>query len=198
MSSYGASSCTFCPEALYASGISDSLPTAVGLLCCRSASPCWGKQMLRNPSPAPRRRTRRARYGSAHDAAAAWPSWSDSRLPTRDFALRPPPVPTYDLLFLMSILASAAAPARDDCPPLVPSHRSACLPFPVASRGPPDTSFSTNRIPVCQRQHNSKYITAEFQTGSLQVALSKTPRHRSFTPSFELNLPGRFRYSHRT
>jgi hypothetical protein len=89
----------------------------------------------------------------------------------------------YDLLFGISNPVSATAPAVEDCPLLVGSHGRASQHAPTAPFCPLDTSSSAYLILFRHHQHHSKRITPQRQTGSLQVALSKTLRHRKATSS---------------
>ena len=131
--------------------------------------------------------------------AARWRSWNDSP-PLRRASVLPRSATwnEYDLLFLISKLASAAAPAREDCPHLAQSHRRASRHSPPPSFCPLDHSFSALLIPSHDQQHNSKPIASQCQSGSLQVAVSKTLRPSAFTPRLGRIPPERFRYSPRT
>ena len=155
--------------------------------------------MTRRPSPPPPRQTRHGRYGFALSAVNPWRLWSDSPPPRRASALpRSATWNDHDLLFLISKLASVGAPAREYCPPLVPSHRRTSRFSQTASNCPPNAPFSAYLSLSNDQQPNSKRITSQYQTGSLQVALSKTPRRSDFASCPKLIAPERFRYSPRT
>ena len=146
------------------------------------------------------RRTRHGRYGFAPSAAAPWRSWSDSPPLRRASALpRSATWNDYDPLFVISKLVSAGAPAGEDCPPAV-----WIAPPPIAplsngvSWSPGCASCSAYLILSRHQQRNSKRITPQCQTGSLQVAVSKTLRRSDFASCSKLIAPERFRYSPRT
>src|SRR5260370_34624347 len=82
----------------------------------------------------------------------------------------------YDLLFLISKLASAAAPAGEDCPHLARSHRRASRHSTPPSFCPLDHSFSALLIPSHEHQNNSKPIARQCQTAYLQSPVSKPLR----------------------
>src|ERR1019366_10001276 len=79
--------------------------------------------------------------------------------------------------------AGAAAPAGEDCPPLARSHRRASRHSPRESFSPLDEPLSALLILFQDQQHNSKRITSQCQTSSLQVALSKTLRPPNSPPT---------------
>jgi len=141
MSSCGASFCMYCQRASSAFVTSGSSPIGAGRRCCRCASLSLGRRATRRPSPTRRRKTRHDRYGFVHSAAAPWPSWSDSRPPKRDSALRQRKANDHDLLFVISNLSRAGTPAREDRSHPVPSHRHASRNSPTAPLCPPDESF---------------------------------------------------------
>src|ERR1017187_4576096 len=199
MSFCAGSFCTCCRRASSASGTSGSSLTAGGRRCCRCASRSSGRQLTRRPSPPPPRQTRHGRYGFALSAVNPWRLWSDSPPPRRASALpRSATWNDHDLLFLISKLASVGAPAREYCPPLLPSHRRTSRFSQTASNCPPNAPFSAYLSLSNDQQPNSKRITSQCQTGSLQVALSKTPRRSDFASCPKLIAPERFRYSPRT
>jgi hypothetical protein len=116
--------------------------------------------------------------------AARWRSSNDSP-PLRRASVLPRSATCnqYDLLFLISKLASAAAPAGEDCPPLARSHRRASRHSTRESFSPLDEPLSALLILFQDQQHNSKRITSQCQTSSLQVALSKTLRPPNSPPT---------------
>src|SRR5882724_7162157 len=198
MSFCGGSFCTCCRRASSASGTSGSSPTGGGRRCCRCASRSSGRRVTQRPSPTPRQRMRHGRYGFAHSAAAPWRLWSDLPPPRHGSALPRRNASDYDLLFLISTLASAGPPAREDCPPVIRSHCQASRHSLSTSFCLQDPSFSAYLTLSRDQQRDSKRITPQGQTGSLQVALSKTLRRSDFASCSKLIAPERFRYSPRT
>src|SRR4030095_9666536 len=153
---------------------SGSWPIGAGRRCCRCASLSLGRRATRAPSTAPRRKTRHGRYGFVHTAAAPWPSWSDSRPPKRGSALRQGKANYDDLLFVISNLFRVGTPAREDRPHPVPSHSHASRKSSHTPLCPPDASFIAYFGVSRHDSHHSKHIAPQYQTGSLQVALSAT------------------------
>jgi hypothetical protein len=104
---------------------------------------------------------------------ARWRSWSGSHLPKHDSALLHRSWKDYDLLFDISNSSRAGTPASKPCPPSArsasgdPAHGA----MPRHPHPRPRRSSSPNHPRIA-----SKHITAGFQTGSLQVAVSKTVR----------------------
>ena len=98
----------------------------------------------------------------------------------------------YDLLFLTSNLSSAEAPADEVCPiPERVPYR--VLPNAPATTFPPlDRTYTVQLIPANDPNGHSKRITPYFQTGSLQVAVSKTLRQSRFVPLLEAHFAGAF------
>ena len=104
----------------------------------------------------------------------------------------------HDLLFVISNLSSAGTPAGEDCSHPEPFNRYAPRNSPTAPLCPRMCPFRLHPIHSPHQQHNSKHITPYFQTGSLQVAVSKTLRRQDFLPCSKRIPPERFRYSPRT
>jgi hypothetical protein len=104
----------------------------------------------------------------------------------------------HDLLFDISNLVSAAAPAGDDRPSAARSHRRLSRRSSTASPCPQYPSLSAYFTLSCHQQRSSKRISPQCQTGSLQVALSKTLRRSDSASCSKLIAPERFRYSPRT
>jgi hypothetical protein len=121
--------------------------------------------------------------------------WSDLRHPERCCALLPRQRNHYDLLFDISKPSRAGTPAPK---PRSPSPEWPPTTYPTGAM-PQRSHTSPGRSP--SRNHpsnNSKHITPSFQTGSLQVALSKTVRRPASRLASWRIPPDRFRYSPRT
>jgi hypothetical protein len=117
------------------------------------------------------------------------------RFTASEARLRAPPerkANDHDLLFLISNLSRAGTPAREDRSHPVPSHRHASRNSPTAPLCPPDASFIAYFVVSRHQQHHSKHIAPQCQTGSLQVALSKTLRQSRFVPLLEADFAGAF------
>ena len=172
-----------CPRDLCASATLGSSPTVAARPSYGSASRYWPGQTARTHRLPKHRPKLLVRPGGVLDVAARWRSSNDSP-PLRRASVLPRSATCnqYDLLFLISKLASAATPAGEDCPPLARSHRRASRHSPRESFSPLDEPLTALLILFQDQQHNSKRITSQCQTSSLQVALSKTLRPPNSPP----------------
>ena len=117
------------------------------------------------------------------------------RFTAAEARFRSPPIANsndHDLLFLISNLARAGrqpartAPASSAIAPRLSRNLQRRL-------WPADPPSSSYLIPLRSHpQHNSKRITSECQTGSLQVAVSKTLRRPDFRAVPEAHPAGAF------
>ena len=162
------------PEDLCASGTSVFSLTVAARRSYRSASRYWPRLPIRLRRFPKHRRKLLVRSGRVLDVAARWRSWNDSP-PLRRASVLPRSFNNeYDLLFLISKLASTTAPAGKDCPPFARSHRRAWWRSPPPSFCPLGQPPRAVLILPNGQKRNSKRISSRCQSGSLQVTVSKT------------------------
>jgi hypothetical protein len=137
--------------------------------------------------------------GLVRNAAGRWSSSNRSAPLSFDYGPRQfPPRNNDDTIFLITTPTRNRTPRKHVCPPHLPLCRET-VDHPVTKTGCKAHRKSILFYPSFLQSHGlSKTIASAFQTGFLQVAVSKTLRRWASPSSLSAVAPECFRYSPKT